>query len=191
MSDLFIYLFSTALVNNLVLSYLVGLDLQVAASQRINAAKLIGLATVYCLSLILPGVYLLNQLVIIPLQLQYLDLLFYVMLIIFVVLLSHKIIQRSFPLIFKQVDSVAPILLMNSTLLAVILLNQIKPTSFFGSLFYGLVTGIGFLFLLLVLTCLRERIDNENIPEPFRGFPVLLIALGIFSMGLMGLAGLQ
>ena len=82
MSELFGLIFSTALVNNLVLTYLVGLDLQVAASQRMNTAWLVGIATLYCLGLCLPGVYLIDHLIIIPLSLQYLDLLFYVMMII-------------------------------------------------------------------------------------------------------------
>lgn len=196
MSELFGLLFSTVLINNLVLSYLVGLDLQVAASQRMSAAWLVGLATTYCLTLCLPGVYLLNHLIIIPLDLQYLDLLFYVILILVVVLASQKIMHRLFPLIYKQIDAVVPIILMNSVLLAVILLqgnNLISPigSTLSGSFITGLFTGIGFLLLLLALTCLRERINNESIPEPFKGLPILLIALGIFSMGLMGLSGLQ
>ena len=194
-------LFSAVLVNNLVLNYLVGLDLQVAASQRISAAWLVGLATTYCLSICLPGIYLIEQLLIIPLALEYLALLLYVMLILVIVLASQRMIHRLFPLIYKQIDAVVPVILMNSVLLAVILLQQndltsslgntFKGNTFFGSFILGLGTGTGFLFLLLVLTCLRERINNENIPEPFKGLPVLLIALAIFSMGLMGLAGLQ
>jgi len=191
MSDLFGLLFSTALVNNLVLTYLVGLDLQVAASQRMNAAWLVGLATIYCLAIVLPAIYLIDHLIIIPLSLQYLDLLFYLMLIIVVVFSSQQLMHRLLPLMYKQVDSMVPVILINSILLAVILLSQGQKQSISGILLYGISTGIGFLFLLLVLTCLRERIDNNNIPIAFRGLPILLITLGIFSMGLMGLAGLK
>lgn len=191
MSDLFGLLFSTVLVNNLVLTYLVGLDLQVATSQRMNAAWLVGLATIYCLAICLPGVYLIEQLIIIPLSLQFLDLLFYVLLIISIVYVSQNLMHRLFPRIYQQVDAMVPVILVNSILLAVILLSQNQSPSFFGAMLYGVCTGIGFLFLLLVVTCLRERIDNQNVPAAFRGLPILLITLGILSMGLMGLAGLQ
>jgi electron transport complex protein RnfA len=191
MSDLFGLLFSTALVNNLVLTYLVGLDLQVVTSQRINAAWLVGLATIYCLAICLPAIYLIDHLIIIPLSLQYLDLLLYVMLIIVVVLSSQQLMHRLLPLIHKQVDALVPVILINSILLAVILLSKEQNHSIFGTLLYGISTGVGFLFLLLVSTCLRERIDNNNVPLAFRGLPILLITLGIFSMGLMGLAGLK
>ena len=190
MSELFGLIFSAALVNNLVLTYLVGLDLQVAASQRMNTAWLVGLATLYCLALCLPGVYLIDHLIIIPLSLQYLDLLFYVMLIIVIVYASQQLMRRIFLRHHQQIDALVPLILVNSILLAVILLAQDQNQSFFGALLKGISTGIGFLFLLLVLTCLRERINNTNVPAPFKGLPILLITLGIFTMGLMGLAGL-
>ena len=189
MSDLFGLLFSAALINNLTLTGLVGLDLQVAASRRINVAWLVGLATMYSLTLALPGSYLLDRFVISPLQLHHLDLLFYILLIIFIVFFSRNKLQRLFPLLQQQINAVIPLILMNSFLPAVVLLQN-QNMSFFKALFYGLFTGLGFLFLLLVLTCFRERIDNDNIPKPFNRLPVLLIALGIFSMGLTGLAGL-
>jgi H+/Na+-translocating ferredoxin:NAD+ oxidoreductase subunit A len=190
MSDLFLVLFNTAIINNLALTYLVGVDLQVAATQRINTAWLIGLATMYCLCLCLPGAYLINVLIIIPLELEYLDLLFYVMMILVILLGSKKIVHQLFPLLIQKIDAITPVLLINSILLAVILLQESQVNSFIGSFLFGLGTGTGFLFLLLVITCLRERIDNNNVPEPFQGTPVLLIAMGILSMGLIGFSGL-
>jgi len=191
MSDLFLLLFNAAIINNLALSYLIGVDLQVAASQRMNTAWSMGIATVYCLCLCLPSAYLINQFVIIPFQLQYLDLLLYVMMILVIVLASKNIVYKLFPLLIEKIDTLVPVLLINSILLAVILLQEAQINSFIDSFLFGLGTGLGFLFLLLIVTCLRERIDNVNVPEPFRGIPLLLIAMGILSMGLMGLAGLQ
>mgnify|MGYP002622460483 CR=1 FL=1 len=188
MSEFFGLLFSAVLANNLALSYLVGLDLQVAASRRISTAWLIGLSNLYCLTLCLPAVYILDQLIIAPLQLQYLDLLFYLMLILLIVYASKNLFAIFFPLLSQQLEKVIPLLLLNSLLFAVILLDN--SNSFTGALLYGFSSGTGFLFLLLVITCLRERIDNEAIPLPFQGLPILLISLGIFSMGLMGLAGI-
>lgn len=191
MSELFLLLFNAAILNNLALTYLVGIDLQVTASQRMNTAWLIGLATLYFLSLCLPATYLINQLIIIPFQLQYLDLLMYIMVILLIVLGTKTIVHKLFPLLIEKIDVVTPVLLINSVLISVILLQESQINSFIDSFLFGLGTGAGFLFLLLVVTCLRERIDNESVPTPFRGIPILLIAMGMLSMGLMGLAGLQ
>ncbi|MBL1141371.1 MAG: hypothetical protein HND53_04990 [Proteobacteria bacterium] len=190
MGDLLLLLFNTAIINNLALTYLVGIDLQVTASQRTNTAWLTGVATLYCLSLCLPATYLINQLIIIPFELQYLELLLYVMTILIIVLGTKNIIYRHYPFLIEKVDAITPVLLINSILLAVILLQKSHINSFIGSFMYGLGTGLGFLFLLLIITFLRERIDNKSVPKPFRGIPLLLISIGILSMGLMGLAGL-
>ena len=190
MSDLFGFIFGTALLNNLVLTSLVGLDLQVTASRRLNTAWLVGTALTCCLSLILPGIYLLDQLIIIPLQLQFLDLLIYVMFIIIIVMTLQKLMNALFPLMEQKINTITPLVLMNSVILAAILLQHELSYGFWGSFLFGLSTGIGFLLLLLQITFLRERIDNENIPQPFRGIPILLIAISILSMGLMGLSGL-
>ena len=190
MSDFFFLIFNAALINNLALSYLVGIDLQVSASRRMDTAWMTGIGTTCCLVVILPIIYLVNHIIIIPLELLYLDLLIYVMLIIATVYALKNQGTKLFPLHAEKINALVPVLVMNSILLAVILIHQDQTTSFFGALFSGLVTGLGFLFLLLVLTCLRERLDNQNIPEAFRGTPIILIALGLFSMGLMGLAGL-
>lgn len=190
MGDLLLLLFNTAIINNLALTYLVGVDLQVAASKRMNYAWLIGLATIYSLSLCLPAAFLMDQLVINPLQLQYLDLLLYMMIILFILLGTRRVIHKLFPLLIERTDVATPVILINSVLLAAILLQASQINSFMDSFLYGFATGLGFLFLLLVVTCLRERIDNEDIPMPFRGLPILLISMGILSMGLMGLSGL-
>ena len=190
MSESFLLLFSTALLNNLVITSLVGVDLQLAASRRMNVAWLTGLATTCCRMISVPGAYVIDQAIILPFNLEHLDLLFYVLFIIAVVLISQNILLRLFPLIYKQFSAMIPLLLMNSVLLAVILLQQSLSNSFAHALFFGLGTGLGFLFLLLLITCLRERIENENIPGPFQGLPILLISLGMLSMGLMGLAGI-
>lgn len=188
-------LFSTVLINNLALTYLIGLDLHIAVGTRIEAAWLVGLTILYCLALCMPGVYLID-LVLILLQLQYLNLLFYVLLILIVVFGLQRLSYLLFPLSYRQIDAVMPIILMNSVLLAVILLRNHHLTPFFGKTFWsaiglGLGTGASFLLLLLVITCLHERISNHAIPQPFKGLPILLISLGIFSMGLMGLVKWQ
>jgi electron transport complex protein RnfA len=113
------------------------------------------------------------------------------MMILVIVLTSKNIIYKFFPLLIEKIDALVPVLLINSILLAVILLQETKINSFIDSFLFGLETGLGFLLLLLVVTCLRERVDNEDVPEPFRGTPILLITMGMLSMGLMGLIGLQ
>ena len=189
MSEFFLLFIGAAFANNLLFGHLVGLDLQAAASRRLDAAWLTGLATLYGLCLCLPAVYLL-QLLLVPLELDDLALLFYILVIITLLLASARGLGAIFPHWARRVEALLPVILMNATLLAGVLLQQGQVRSLAGSFLSAAATGAGFLLLLLVLTCLRERIDEAEAPAPFRGLPVLLVTLGLLAMGLQGLTGL-
>ena len=191
MSSFFLFLFNATLVNNIVLTYLVGVDLQVASGRRMDVAWFTGLSTLLCLCILLPVIYLVRNQIVIPLAIEYLDLLIYMLITIVVVLVIQKLFHQLFPSSFQQINAIVPLIFMNSILFAIILLQETQVNSFTGSFLFGLATGLGFLFLLLVITCLRERIDNANVPKPFQGLPIILITFGMLSMGLMGLSGLK
>ena len=190
MSDFFLFLFNAILVNNLVLTHLVGLDLQVATSRRMDIAWFTGLITLFCFCILLPCIYLARVFIVAPLEIEYLDLLLYVLITIVIVLVIQKLFYRFVPLSFQKIKAITPVILMNSILFAVILLQEIQVNNIIDSFLFAVASGTGFLFLLLVITCLRERIDNANIPKPFQGLPVILITYGMLSMGLAGLSGL-
>ncbi len=191
MSQFFLILLNTALVNNLVLTHLLGLDLQIAASRRMHVAWFTGLATLLCLSLVSPLAWIINNTLLNSAQLQQFAVFIDMAVILLVVLLLQRLTLRLFPLLFDRIKAVTSLILVNSLLLGVILLQQISNTGFAGSVMFGIANGLGFLFMLLLISGLRERIDNKLVPMAFRGIPVLLVSLGIFSMALMGLVGIQ
>ena len=191
MSEFFLILLNTALVNNLVLTYLLGLDLQIAASRRMHVAWFTGLATLFCLSLVSPLAWIVNTMLLNTFQLQQFAVFIDMALILLVVLSLQRLSLRLFPLLFDRIKAVTPLILINSLLLGVILLEQASSKGFAGSILSGIANGLGFLLMLLLICGLRERIDNKLVPMVFRGIPVLLVSLGIFSMALMGLVGIQ
>ena len=191
MSEFLLLLFNAALINNLALSHLLGLDLQVAASRRVQVALFTGMLMLVSITLCMPLARAVDALILVPLHLQHLDVMAYVLTMVCVVTCIQHLCFRLFPLIVEKNRALLPLLLMNTILPGVMLLQQASHYGFFMLILLGLANGIGFLFLLLLITCLRERIDEHKVPVAFRGIPVLLISLGIFSMGLMGLTGLE
>ncbi len=190
MNELLIILFSGALLNNLAMTHLLGLDLQVATSQRMQAAWNTGITTLVSLTILMPTARLLDMTLLQPLELEHFTVLVY--LISTVVIITA--LQRAFAVMFPQhkenFNSVVPLLLTNNLLLGAMLFQQTHSQGFFMLCLLSLAYGLGFLLVLLLITCLRERIDHERVPEAFRGIPVLLFGLGMFSMGLMGLVGI-
>jgi electron transport complex protein RnfA len=189
MGDLFLLLLIATGFSNIALTYLLGINFQHSVSKRMEASSLMGIATLFLLVLSLPVTYILNQRLIIPFELQKFDLLFYIVIMLGVVLVLKFIIRNFFPLLNEKINIILPVLLINTVILALIPVLEPQINSIADSSIFGLGTGLGFLLLILVITCLRERLDNKYVPEAFRGVPLLLISMGILSMGLLGLAG--
>lgn len=190
MNELLITLFSCALMNNLVMTHLIGLDLQLAASRRMQAAWNTGITTLVSLCILMPAARLLDVLILVPLELEHFTVLVYVVSTVFIITALQRAFYYMYPQHVENFNSVVPLLLMNNLFLATMLLQQNSSQGFFMLCVSSLAYGLGFLLVLLLVTCLRERIDNDKVPQPFRGIPVLLFSLGIFSMGLMGLIGI-
>ncbi len=191
MTEFFALIFSAAIMNNLAMTHLVGLDLQLAGSKAMRAAWLIGLATLANFIVIFPLSHLLVHYFIQPLSLEYLSLFFLVLSILVTIYLLQNMLVTLLPMLSNEILSVTPLLIMNSTLLGSVLFYQTKIRHLLDAVVYALAHGSGFLLLLLMICCLRERIDDNQVPLAFRDIPILLISLGIFSMGLTGLTGLS
>lgn len=191
MRDLLLIVFNTVLVNNLVLNHLIGVDVQFTASNRLDISWFTGLFTLCCLCILLPFVYCLQIMVITPLRIEYLELLLCVLSAIVVFLILKKLLQNWFRLEFYKNNAIAYVTLINTILFAVVLLKSLTTNSFLELFSSGLMSGITFLFLLLAITCLRDRINYNCVPWPFRGLPIVLITYGLLSIGFMGLSNLS
>lgn len=189
MGDLFLLLLIATSFSNITLTYLLGIDLQHSLSKSMEASWLMGIATLFLLVISLPTIYLLNQQLIIPFELQKFDLLFYIVIMLGIVLILKFLIRNFFLPLNEKINTIMPALLINSVILALLSVLEPQINSIIDSSIFGLGTGLGFLLFLLVITCLQERLDNKHVPKPFRGIPLLFISMGILSMGLMGLAG--
>ena len=191
MNEILITLFSCALLNNLVMTHLVGLDLQLVASQRMQAAWNTGATTLVSLCILIPTARVLDVLILVPLQLQHFTVLVYVAMTVLIITALQRAFYFMFPQHKENFNSVVPLLLTNNLFLAAMLLQQTGSKDFFMLCVMALAYGLGFLLLLLLITSMRERIDHNKVPRHFQGIPILLFSLGIFSMGLMGLTGIK
>ena len=79
----------------------------------------------------------------------------------------------------------------NCAVLGVALLNITKEYNFIESVVYGFSAGVGFLLAIYLLSVVRERMSYADIPKPFRGFPIALIAAALLSISFMGFQGLK
>ena len=191
MEEIFLVLISSALVNNIVVSHVIGTDPALVATQRRDVAR--GISTIMLILLPLTTVITAatTQLILIPLQLQYLQTLVFVILIIMIVYglrLWTKL--WSGPFGKSGAEIFLPLAGVNVTVLGTLLLNQQQGNNLFYSFIFGLGTAIGFALMLALLTAINTRLEMADVPAPLKGPSITLITLGLISMAFLGFSGL-
>ncbi|MFN5745518.1 MAG: electron transport complex subunit RsxA [Methylococcaceae bacterium] len=190
MKDYLLILVGTMLVNNLVLVQFLGLCPLMGVSRRQETALGMGLATAFVLTLSSVSSYMVNTWLLVPLGVEYLRTIVFIVVIAVVVQFTEQVVRKTSPLLFQLLGIFLPLITTNCAVLGVALLNVQAQHSFMQSLLYGLGASLGFTLVLVLFAGVRERVDAADVPAPFRGNAIGLITAGLVSMAFMGFAGL-
>lgn len=191
MQEYLLILVSTILVNNFVLVKFLGLCPFMGVSRKLETAMGMGLATTFVLTLSSVTSYLLNKYLLIPLDLEYLRLIGFIVAIAIVVQLTEMIVHKTSPLLYNVLGIFLPLITTNCAVLGVALLNVQAENNLVESALYGFGAAIGFSIVLTLFAALRERIAAADVPQPFQGAAIALITAGLMSLAFMGFSGLD
>jgi Na+-translocating ferredoxin:NAD+ oxidoreductase subunit A len=191
LTELFFVFIAACLANNLVLDYLIGLSPIFAVSRKIETAFGLSLAMLLITPLTSLLTFAVNFYILSPLNLQYLQLLVFVIIVSLTLFSVERLLKLSRPALHEQVSVFIPLLMVNTALIGAALLNIQANQGLPESLFFGIGSAIGFGIVLIILTSLRERIMVSDVPASFQGASILLITLGIISMAFMGFTGIS
>jgi len=190
MTQLVVILVATVLVNNFVLARFLGLCPFMGVSKNLEAAAGMSLATAFVLTLSSASAYLLHEYVLVPLELDYLRTIAFILVIAASVQFTEIMVRRLSPLLDQVLGIYIPLIATNCAVLGVALLNVQQSTGFVQSVFYGLGAAGGFALVLVMFAAIRERLDAADIPAPFRGTAIALMTAGIMSLAFMGFSGM-
>ena len=190
MENVLLVLLGTALVNNVVLVKFLGLCPFIGVSRKIDAAIGMGFATTFVLTLASAASWAIEHLLLVPLDLGYLRILSFILVIAAVVQFTEAVIRKVSPALYQALGIYLPLITTNCAVLGVALLNVQEAFSFAGSLLYGFGSALGFTLVLVIFAGQRERLARNDVPAPFRGAPIAFITAGLLSMAFMGFAGL-
>ncbi|WP_433736945.1 electron transport complex protein RnfA [Pseudomonas putida] len=186
MTELLFTLISTALINNLVLHWPLGVDPLLGSERR--QVHALGIATT-CLMLIVGMLgYALYHWLLMPLELTSLRLFVFVPLSVLLIAPLLKGLPRVCPK--HSFEGLWPLLLGNAGVLGVALLNIQDDKGFLAATALSLGAGLGFWLVLSLFNDLRQRTLDNNIPLPFRGLPIDLIGAGLIAVAFLGFSGL-
>jgi electron transport complex protein RnfA len=190
-AELFLILISTSLANNLVLDYMLGTDPIFAVTKNTTPAFDMCIVIIITMPLVAIFSYALNNIVIIPLGLEYLQLILMVILVSILILSVNFITRKYFSDIHERIGVLIPLIMVNCTVLGLAFLTIRLNVGYVSALFYGLGSAIGFSLILMAINSIRDKVSVSNVPLPFRGVAILMISLGLVSMAFMGFNGIN
>lgn len=190
MADIFLILVGAVLVNNFVLTQFLGLCPFLGVSGRVETAVGMSAATLFVLTLASACSYLLFHYLLVPLGVEYLRTIAFIVVIAAVVSATEMIMRKTSPLLHRVLGIFLPLITSNCAVLGVALLNINQSRSFAESVFYGFGAAAGFSLVLILFAAMREKLDSSDVPEPFRGPAIAMITAGLMSLAFMGFSGM-
>jgi len=187
---LIIILLSSVLVDNYVLSRFLGICPFLGVSKKLNQAAGMGVAVTVVMLIASAVTWPIQYLVLNPLELGYLQNILFILIIASLVQMLELILRRFIPALYQGLGVYLPLITTNCAVLGVTINNIIDGYSFIESMVSSLGCGLGFLLAMVLFSGLRSRIDESNVPAPFRGLAVTLIAASFISLAFMGFGGI-
>ncbi len=190
MGEYLLLILATALVNNVVLVKFLGLCPFMGVSNNPDTALSMGLATTFVLTLAAASSWLIEHYVLQPLNLGFLRIMTFILVIAAVVQFTEMTIRKISPMLYQLLGIFLPLITTNCAVLGVALLNLQEQHTFVQSLIYGVGSALGFTLVIVIFAGLRQRLSMSEVPAAFSGVPIAFIVAGLLSMAFMGFAGL-
>ncbi len=193
---LFLLAVSTAIINNYVLHYFVGICPFLGVSKRVDMAFGMGCAVTFVVSIAVFLSWVITSFILMPFNLGILCYLVYIFVIASSVQLVEMYVRKFFPPLYKSFGVFLPLITTNCAILFACL-EVLKGLS--ADPTYGLITamvlalsaGVGFTIAIILMAGLREEIDMSDVPEAFKGPGIALIVAGILALAFMGFTGVD
>jgi len=190
MKDLILIFISTVLINNLVLSYFLGICPFLGVSSKIESSFGMGLAVIFVMTLATTISWLIHYLILVPYQLVFLQYVIFILVIASLVQIVEMFVRKFSSSLYQSLGIYLPLITTNCAILGAALFMVARNYSFLQSVVFGFSGGVGFLLVLLIMAGIGEETKYANIPKVFKGAPFTLITAGILALIFMGFSGL-
>lgn len=190
MTEFLLLLIGTVLVNNFVLVQFLGLCPFMGVSGKLETAIGMSMATTFVLTLASLSSYLVEHYLLLPLGIEYLRTLSFILVIAVVVQFTELVVHKTSPTLYRLLGIFLPLITTNCAVLGVALLNINQQHNFIESVIYGFGAALGFSLALILFSAMRERLAVADVPSPFKGASIAMITAGLMSLAFMGFTGL-
>ena len=188
----YILIFISAIfVNNIILSQFLGICPFLGVSKKIDTALGMGMAVAFVRTLATIVTYLIQYGLLVPLGLQYLQTLAFILVIAALVQMVEIILRKVSPALYRALGIFLPLITTNCAVLGVAILVIQKDYTLAESIAYAFSTALGFALALTIFAGMREQMALVQIPKGMRGMAIVLVAAGLLSLAFMGFGGVD
>ena len=184
-------LLSAVLTENFILVKFYGICPFMGVSKKTDTALGMGMAVTFVMGIASAAAWAVNRFILIPLELQYMKTVAFILVIAAIVQVVEMFLKKSVPALYEALGIYLPLITTNCAVLGVALVNVQKGYDFLQSVVYGVTGGLGFTLAIVLFASLRERLEDADCPECFKGFPIALMTAGLLALAFMGFSGLR
>ena len=191
MKSLILIIVTTALINNVVLNQFLGICSFLGVSKGMKASASLGVAVIFVMTIAAAVSNLLYNYVLEPLGMDYMKTIIFILVIAALVQIVEMFLKKTSPAIYTALGIYLPLITTNCAVLGVALTNVQNGYNFIESVFAAFGTAVGYTIAIVLLAGIRSRIDEDAMPAPLRGAPIVLIAAALMSIAFMGFSDLS
>ena len=180
----------SAIVDNIVFIQYLAICPFIGMTNDTEKATGMSLATTFVIMLATAVTWPLYKFVMVPLGLEFLQTLFFILVIASLVQLVEFFLKKSIPSLYKSMGVYLALITTNCAVLGVTINCIGKNYNYGESLIYALGTAIGFIISMIVMSSVRNRLKVANVPQAFKGTPILYVAAGLLSLAFLGFKGI-
>lgn len=188
--NLLLLFIASSLVSNVVLSQFLGICPFLGVSKKVNTAAGMGAAVIFVITIASAITSLIYQFILVPLKINYLQTIVFILVIAALVQFVEMVLKKTMPALYSALGVYLPLITTNCAVLGVALNSVQREYSFIESLIYGVGTAVGFFVAIVILAGIRERIEHNDIPDSFKGTPIVLITACLMAIAFCGFTGL-
>ena len=180
--SLFAIFMNGVFIKNFLLIQFLGLCSFVGVTKDTKSAAGMSGAVIFVMALSATVSYLLYTFILVPLKLEFLGLISFIVVIAALVQLVEFIVRKNVPSLYRALGIYLPLITTNCAVLGVVLLNVMADYSFSQSVVFGLAAGVGYTIVMLMMSAIRERSTLVNVPSAVQGLPHAFFIATLLSM---------
>ena len=189
--ELLLILIGSSLVSNVVLSQFLGLSPFLGVSKKVETAAGMGTAVIFVITLSSAVAGVIYKFVLTPLNITYLQTIVFILVIAALVQFVEMFLKKYMVSLYNALGVYLPLITTNCAVLGVALTNVQKNYGILAGTVNGFATALGFTIAIIILAGIREKMAYNDVPESFRGMPIVLITAGLMAIAFCGFSGLS